>query len=66
MTYKKRITMDKYVYIIIGVVFNESREILGIYDKIEMALIRQEKFDESDYDDVIVQSLILNDDINPI
>jgi len=58
--------MDKYVYIIIGVVFNESREILGIYDKIEMALIRQEKFDESDYDDVIVQSLILNDDINPI
>ena len=58
--------MDKYVYIIIGVVFNESREILGIYDKIEMALIRQEQFDESDYDDVIVQSLILNDDINPI
>ena len=58
--------MDKYVYIVIGVVFNESRDILGIYDKIEMALIRQEKFDESDYDDVIVQSLILNDDINPI
>lgn len=54
-----------HLYIVIGKVFNEYQEILGIYDKIDLALIRQDEFNESEYDDTIVRTLILNEDIKP-
>lgn len=57
--------MKEHLYIVIGKVFNEYQEILGIYDKIDLALIRQDEFNKSDYDDVIIRTLILNEDINP-
>lgn len=51
------------LYCVFGVEYHIGRELLGIYDSMELAIIRKDSVNHEFYDDVSIDEIELNQDI---